>query len=482
MSSSITSAESVQQGRGYVLQIPVEKVLLDLTPSINVVKHGGRVGGRRLLLGRHARASRGLRTARGRGGGLLRHAHRREPRRARRARRCSITSVRATRRIPPEAIEKIRAADPAGEFHVYDADHGFNCDQRAAYDAAAASLARQRTLAFLAAHLQAADVDADDSNPRRPIATPGPYKLGVLLVNSGTPDSLDSQRRAALPAPPAARPPHDRGVARDLVLDPLLHHPAAAPDARAAEVPARVDAAGFAAAAALARAARRRCAQHLQRERGTDVAVELGMLYSTPDVRSGLARAARGGRAAHRRAAAVSAVLRHDQRARRMTRWVARCATGASCRSCACCPTMRDEPSIIDAARRRACARTARRNGRGDHLLITFHGIPASYVERGRSLPAQVRGHGAGAGTRSSALRDGDWSLSFQSRVGRAEWLKPYTEDGGRRARAARREDGSMRSARASRSTASRPSTRSAMSAARCSARPAASRCATSRR
>jgi carboxymethylenebutenolidase len=57
--------------------------------------------------------------------------------------------------IPPEAIEKIRAADPGGEFHVYAADHGFNCDHRAAFDAAAAQLARERTLAFLQRHLRA---------------------------------------------------------------------------------------------------------------------------------------------------------------------------------------------------------------------------------------------------------------------------------------------------------------------------------------
>ncbi|HMN19984.1 MAG TPA: dienelactone hydrolase family protein, partial [Ottowia sp.] len=31
--------------------------------------------------------------------------------------------------------------------------HGFNCDQRGAWDEAAAALARQRTLAFLARHL-----------------------------------------------------------------------------------------------------------------------------------------------------------------------------------------------------------------------------------------------------------------------------------------------------------------------------------------
>lgn len=37
--------------------------------------------------------------------------------------------------------------------HVYDADHGFNCDQRSHYDAAAAVTARRRTLALLEAAL-----------------------------------------------------------------------------------------------------------------------------------------------------------------------------------------------------------------------------------------------------------------------------------------------------------------------------------------
>ena len=56
--------------------------------------------------------------------------------------------------VPQSEIEKIRAADPNGIFHVYPADHGFNCDERAAYDPASAQLARERTLAFLVAQLE----------------------------------------------------------------------------------------------------------------------------------------------------------------------------------------------------------------------------------------------------------------------------------------------------------------------------------------
>lgn len=44
-------------------------------------------------------------------------------------------------------------ADDGVQTHIYPAQHGFNCDQRASYDAAAAHLARERTLAFFAQHL-----------------------------------------------------------------------------------------------------------------------------------------------------------------------------------------------------------------------------------------------------------------------------------------------------------------------------------------
>jgi carboxymethylenebutenolidase len=42
--------------------------------------------------------------------------------------------------------EKVRVANPDAEFYEYDADHGFNCDVRASFDAAAARLARERRL------------------------------------------------------------------------------------------------------------------------------------------------------------------------------------------------------------------------------------------------------------------------------------------------------------------------------------------------
>lgn len=56
--------------------------------------------------------------------------------------------------IPPAAIDKVRAADPTGEFHVYaGAGHGFHCDDREGFHAEATRLSDERTLAFLARHL-----------------------------------------------------------------------------------------------------------------------------------------------------------------------------------------------------------------------------------------------------------------------------------------------------------------------------------------
>ena len=46
-----------------------------------------------------------------------------------------------------QARERLIAAGHANvEVFLYDAGHGFNCDQRADYDAASAALAKQRTL------------------------------------------------------------------------------------------------------------------------------------------------------------------------------------------------------------------------------------------------------------------------------------------------------------------------------------------------
>lgn len=56
--------------------------------------------------------------------------------------------------ITLESVEAFKRAHPEVEVHVYPANHGFNCDQRASYDEPSARLARERTLAFFDKHLQ----------------------------------------------------------------------------------------------------------------------------------------------------------------------------------------------------------------------------------------------------------------------------------------------------------------------------------------
>jgi carboxymethylenebutenolidase len=49
------------------------------------------------------------------------------------------------RHIPKKDIDRLQRLHPEVEIFWYDADHGFNCDERPSYEAAAARLARQRS-------------------------------------------------------------------------------------------------------------------------------------------------------------------------------------------------------------------------------------------------------------------------------------------------------------------------------------------------
>lgn len=64
----------------------------------------------------------------------------------------------------------------------------------------------------------------------------------------------------------------------------------------------------------------------------------------------------------------------------------------------------------------------------GAHLLLSFHGLPERYVRAGDPYAAQCRETARQVAARL-ALPASSWSLGFQSRVGFARWLGPYTED-----------------------------------------------------
>ncbi|HWU75002.1 MAG TPA: ferrochelatase [Rhodanobacter sp.] len=66
-------------------------------------------------------------------------------------------------------------------------------------------------------------------------------------------------------------------------------------------------------------------------------------------------------------------------------------------------------------------------NGRGDKLLLSFHGIPERYVHEGDPYFCQCQ---ATARLLRERLQLGEPQVvvSFQSRVGRERWLQPYTD------------------------------------------------------
>jgi carboxymethylenebutenolidase len=55
--------------------------------------------------------------------------------------------------IPLDGVDALQKAHPKVPIFVYDADHGFNCDERPSYDKKATEIALQRTLAFFAHNL-----------------------------------------------------------------------------------------------------------------------------------------------------------------------------------------------------------------------------------------------------------------------------------------------------------------------------------------
>jgi len=262
-----------------------------------------------------------------------------------------------------------------------------------------------------------------DYQPSPQYRDAGPYRTGVLLVNSGTPDALTaagirnflrrllSDRRTIetprliwnlilygviLPLRPSRVLPKYQRV-WDENGSPLLTTSLALRDALRATLRDRA---------------------------GEQVVVELGMLYSTPDVAQGLAALRTQG--AQRilvlplfpQYSATTTAAVYDQVGAAFRKW-------RHVPELHVLPDYAVEPGYIAALADSVRAYRATQ-GAGDHLLISFHGIPKSYTDAGDPYRRKCELTGQ-ALARALNLADSDWTLSFQSRVGVAEWLKPYT-------------------------------------------------------
>ena len=134
-------------------QLPNSPVMLDLQAALNLAKEAGKVavigycwGG--LLTWRSAANLAGLSAAVPYYGGGI-------PNESSLKTNCPVLAHFADEDsyIPLDSVEVFGKAHPEVEIHIYQAHHGFNCDQRGSYNATAAKLAKERTLEFLKKHL-----------------------------------------------------------------------------------------------------------------------------------------------------------------------------------------------------------------------------------------------------------------------------------------------------------------------------------------
>lgn len=158
---------------------------------------------------------------------------------------------------------------------------------------------------------------------------------------------------------------------------------------------------------------------------GPDVDVALAMTYGEPSVNAALAQLESAGvrrvlvlplypqYSGTTTAAAMDALFD----ALRTRRWMPEIRSIGS---------YHDDPAYL-AALARSIEAHATSQGRSDHLLMSFHSIPRRYLEQGDPYYCQCQ-KTARLLAEQLRLEPGQWSISFQSRLGRQPWLMPYTD------------------------------------------------------
>ena len=87
-----------------------------------------------------------------------------------------------------------------------------------------------------------------------------------------------------------------------------------------------------------------------------------------------------------------------------------------------------DDPDYIEALARTVERTLSQLPEPPDRLLISFHGLPKRYADEGDPYPVQCRA------TAAALIEQLGWpedraAVTFQSRFGREEWLRPYTDE-----------------------------------------------------
>ena len=145
-------AASVQAGIDLMMKTTNEGAIADANAAIDAVAHAGRVGMVGYRWGGRVTYLSGCRTNIAAGvayyGGGIAQLLPETP-------RCPMLFHFGEHdsHIPLADVGRLREAFPQGTYHLYPAGHGFNCSDRADFDAASARLAFERSVEFFREHL-----------------------------------------------------------------------------------------------------------------------------------------------------------------------------------------------------------------------------------------------------------------------------------------------------------------------------------------
>lgn len=91
-------------------------------------------------------------------------------------------------------------------------------------------------------------------------------------------------------------------------------------------------------------------------------------------------------------------------------------------------PPYYDHPAYLDALAAVIRDDLAKLPWEPEHHVVSFHGLPQKYAQRGDPYPTQCVRTARELVRRLGWPRE-QWTMTYQSRFGRDEWLKPYTDD-----------------------------------------------------
>lgn len=251
----------------------------------------------------------------------------------------------------------------------------------------------------------------------------GAERIGILLVNTGTPEAPEPREVRRFLAR-FLSDPRVVEIPRPLWLPILYGFILPFRPARSAAKYRKIWSAYGSPLLELSERLRAELSLTLAQRVLAPFTVELGMLYSRPSVSASLQRLRESG--AQRIlvvpmypqycGATTGAVYDQIHAELRRWRWLPELRFVAE---------YHDQPGYIDALQA-SVVQHWEANGRTKHLLISFHGIPERSFHLGDPYFCKCQ-KTARLLADELMLRETEWTVSFQSRFGPSGWLRPYT-------------------------------------------------------